>query len=121
MATQLEVLRLIAPEFTGIPDASVQAFLDLAPLFIDPMAYPEESRGLALVYMACSLMYDRGLSASGASNGGQLVREREGDLERQYSQASQNGGSVKSLNIYMQQLKNLGMGVFGSSIMTRVV
>ena len=123
MATQLEVFRLVAPEFATVDDTTVQQFLDLAPLFIDPLLYPEDKRGMALVLQAASLMYQQKQSITGASNGGQLVREKEGDLERQYGSASSSSSStLKNMprNIYLQQLDMLSLGVTGVGIMTRM-
>ena len=69
MATQLEVFRLVIPEFASTSDSDVQAFLDIAPLIIDPMKFSEDARGLALVYQAASLLYQKKQSASGESSG----------------------------------------------------
>lgn len=117
MATQLEVLRLIAPEFSAVSDTDVQAFLDLAPLYINPELYPVESRGLALVLMACSLMVKQKKSSSGSSGGGVVVEEKEGDLMRKYST---DASSAASIDIYEQQLKQLSLGICGAGIMTRI-
>jgi len=124
MASQLEVLRLVAPEFAAISDTDVQSFLDMAPLFIDPMRYPEASRGLILVYQACSLMYRQGLSSgsiSGGSGGSTLTREKEGDLERAWGKSSNKSADSKfgERNIYDIQLDQLTLGVDGAPIMTR--
>ena len=122
MATQLETFRIIAPEFASSPDQTVQNFLDLAPLFIDPMLYPEDKRGIALVFQAASLMYQQKQSITGASNGGQLVREKEGDLERQYgSRSSSSTSKMIPRNIYLQQLDMLSLGITGAGIMTRMI
>ena len=122
MATQLEVFRLVAPEFATVDDTTVQQFLDLAPLFIDPLLYPEDKRGMALVLQAASLMYQQKQSITGASNGGQLVREKEGDLERQYgSRSSSSTSKMIPRNIYLQQLDMLSLGITGAGIMTRMI
>ena len=119
MATQLETIRLIAPEFASIPDAEVQKFLDLAPLFIDPMKYSAETRGLALVYQACSLMYNQSQSASGSSSGLDVTMEKEGDLQRSYGRAGVGNASSAVKDIYMQQLDMLILQFAGSCMMTR--
>lgn len=118
MTTQLEAFRLIAPEFAGESDETVHMFLDMAPLYINAEAYPENQRGLALVLKAASLMLLRKGSASGISAGGALKREREGDLEREYAQST-SGGSNANLDIYAAQLKQLGASAgigFGAAI-----
>lgn len=118
MATQLEIIRLMAPEFASVSDTDVQKFLDLAPLYIDPERVPEDRRGLVLALKACSLMFMQGESASGQSHGGTLIREKEGDLERAFGGGgSSTYGGVK--NIYEQQLDALYGGIIGSSILMR--
>lgn len=124
MATQLEIFRLVAPEFAASSDTDVQKFLDLAPLFIDPMRYPEESRGLILVYQAASLMYRQGLSSgtvSGGTGGSNLIREKEGDLERAWGRTSSSAATSKfgERNMYDVLLDQLTLGVDGAPIMTR--
>ena len=117
MATQLEAFRLLIPEFAATSDADVQAFLDLAPHFIDPMQYAESVRGLALVYQAASLMYRKNQSASGNSSGGGLASEKEGDLSRSYFKGSGTSVRGASSDIYAKQLDALSFGIGG--IITR--
>ena len=115
MLNQLNTLRLIAPEFSGVPDATVNEILALAPLFIDVNLYPENTKDLAIVYQACILLLDRQSSISGQSGGGTLISEREGDLERKYS-----AGTQKSVNIYEVKLQELRSGV-ALTVMTRML
>lgn len=114
--TQLTTLRLIAPEFASVDDVIVQAMLDLAPLFIESSLYPVETRDLALVYQACILLAQRAASSNGtASAGGTLVREKEGDLERQFSAGtSTNGAPAK--NQYELMLAQLSMNISSGAI-----
>lgn len=108
MASQLETLRVVAPEFASVTDVNVQIMLDIAPLIIDPYAYAENIRGLALVYQACILLSQSAASASGvASYAGNLTREKEGDLERQFSMGSGKSGTSK--NQYELMLDRLSM------------
>jgi len=112
MATQLETLRIVAPEFAGESDVTVQAMLDLAPLIIDPLLYAENVRGLALVYQACILLSQRSASASGtASVSGSLVREKEGDLERQFSAGSSSSSKTSGKNQYEIALDRLSVNI----------
>ena len=105
MASQLETLRLIAPEFASINDVIVQSMLDISPLLIDPLIYPENVRGLALVYQACILLAQRNASADGtASMGGTLTREKEGDLERQLSVGKSKSGAKNQYEIMLDQI-----------------
>lgn len=110
MATQLEILRLVAPEFSDVDDVTVQAMLDLAPLIISPELYPEDTRGLALVYQACILLLNRKNSASGASGGGYLTMEKEGDLTRSYS-AGKASDQFGAKSIYQNMLNRLSMNI----------
>lgn len=117
MATQLETFRLLIPEFAGTSDTDVQSFLDIAPLIIDPLKYSEETRGLALVYQAASLLYMTKQSSSGSSSGMDLTMEKEGDLQRSYGSGSKTSGMTK--DIYQQQLDMLARSFSGACIMTR--
>lgn len=111
MATQLETLRLLAPEFASVDDTTVQAMLDIAPLVINADAYSEEVRGLALVYQACILLWQRQNSATGASSGGTLTREKEGDLERSFSSSKTPLDQFGARSIYHDMLARLSVTV----------
>lgn len=117
MATQLEAFRMVAPEFDAESDTMVQNFLDLSPLYINPDIYPVESRGLAIVLKAASLMFNRKKSATGSSGGGAVVEEKEGDLMRKYATTAD---SLKAVDIYESQLNQLSLGIVGAGIMTRI-
>lgn len=116
MATQLEVFRLVIPEFASTSDSDVQAFLDIAPLIIDPLKFSEDVRGLALVYQAASLLYQKKQSANGDSSGLDLTMEKEGDLQRSFGKSSTSGTTK---DIYLQMLDKLSLSFAGSTIMTR--
>lgn len=118
MATQLQTVRLIAPEFDAMSDDAVTSFLELAPLYIDPMIVDEDRRGLVIALKACSLMVDRAASVDGASHGGNLTKEKEGDLERGYSYGGVSGKGMAK-NIYEQQLDTIYAGVLGGNVMVR--
>jgi len=112
MATQLETLRLVAPEFSSVNDVTVQALLDMAPLFISQDLYPVESRDLAIVYQACILLLQRQSSESGTSGGGDLIREKEGDLERQFSSSqTKSNNHFGGASIYQNMLDRLSMNI----------
>lgn len=111
MATQLETLRLVAPEFAAVDDETVQAMLDIAPLIIDPLLYAVDVRGLALVYQACILLAQRSASESGtASIAGDLTMEKEGDLQRSYS-AGSSASILGSKNQYELMLDRLSLAI----------
>jgi len=112
MATQLETLRLVAPEFAAESDVTVQAMLDLAPLIIEPLLYAENVRGLALVYQACILLAHRLASEAGtASMGGNLISEKEGDLERRFSAGTTSKSKTASKNQYEIMLDRLSINI----------
>lgn len=111
MASQLETLRLVAPEFASVDDATVQNMLDLSALIISPMVYADNIRGLALVYQACILLAQRQSSASGlASVAGDLTMEKEGDLQRSFS-AGNGGDQFGAKNQYELMLSKLSQNV----------
>lgn len=115
--TALTVFRTLAPEFAAESDATVNEFLALAPSFVNVALYPAESADIAIALKAASLMLARKNSASGQSSGGELIREREGDLERSYGAASSKNDG---LDIYAQQLRDLtlaaGVNQYSASI-----
>ena len=115
MPTQLETLRLIAPEFAAVDDTTVQAMLDLAPLITDPMLYPENVRDLAMVYQACILLAQRSASENGtASYAGDVKMEKEGDLTRSFGSGSSSSllGSKNQYEIMLDRL-SLAIGFGG--------
>jgi len=120
MATQLEAFRLLIPEFSAISDVDVQKFLDLAPLYIDPERFSDDNRGLALAYQAASLMYSQKQSQLQLSSGAGLIREKEGDLERQYADTYSNKYGTSPKNMYDNMLIKLFKQGTGANILTRM-
>jgi hypothetical protein len=106
--TTIEFFRIVAPEFSGESDATVNQFIALAPSFINVNLYADDSLNLALALKTASLMLARKNSASGQSSGGELLSEKEGDLQRSYGAAI---GKNDGLDIYMQQLRDLNMNL----------
>lgn len=113
----LTKFRLLAPEFSGELDATVNQFLALAPSFVNLALYTGEAVDIATALKAASLMLAQKNSATGQSSGGELTMEREGDLSRSY------GASTKfneGLDIYAQQLRdlNLALGInqYGAAV-----
>ena len=115
MATSLEYFRLVAPEFSGELDATVNAYIGMASSFINAAAYVNPE--LATAYQAASLMLSSKNSESGVT-GGALIREKEGDLERHY--AAPKIGAAH--DIYLAQLLRLGAatGFSGCAVLTRM-
>ena len=115
--TALEYFRLVAPEFAAESDITVQSFLDLAPLYINLALYSGEQQALATALQAASLMVQRKKSATGASGGGTVIEEKEGDLMRKYSSGEAASNVV---DIYANQLAMLSAGVMSVGILTRI-
>lgn len=114
MESQLDTLRLVAPEFAAVDDSTVENMLQLGALVIDPMAYPENTRGLALVYQACILLSQRSASANGtAGTAGDLTSEKEGDLSRSFAVGASKDrfGSKNQYELMLDKLSlNISMG-----------
>lgn len=107
--TALTTFRLIAPEFSGENDATVNQFIALAPSFINVNLY-SDSLDLAIALKAASLMLARKKSASGQSSGGELLMEKEGDLQRSYS-AGSSSSILGSKNQYELMLDRLSLSI----------
>lgn len=113
----LETFRLIAPEFAGESDATVNSMLTMAALYVNLDLYPVASQDLAQSLKAASLMLSRKNSANGQSSGGELLSEKEGDLQRSYGAAT---GQNEGMDIYAQQLRDLelasGLNRYSASV-----
>ena len=105
--TALTTFRLIAPEFSGEDDATVNQFIALAPSFINVSLYGD-SLDLAIALKAASLMLARKNSSLGQSSGSELTMEKEGDLQRSYGASK---GKNDGLDLYMQQLRDLNINL----------
>lgn len=113
--SSLTKFRLIAKEFSGELDTSVNDYLGMAELFVSAASYIDSE--LAIALKAASLMLTAKNSESGSSaSSGVIKREKEGDIEREYSV---NTSGYSSQNIYESMLKDLcaasGLG-FGGSV-----
>jgi hypothetical protein len=106
--TALTTFRLLAPEFAGETDPTVNQFLALAPSFVNLALYTGEAVDIATALKAASLMLARKNSGSGQSSGGELSMEKEGDLQRSYGTSPKMN---EGLDLYMQQLRDLNMAL----------
>lgn len=100
--TALTNFRLIAPEFSSESDETVNSFIALASIFIHYEAFADAD--LATALKSASLMLVRKNSASGASEG-VITMEKEGDLQRSYSESTLNNGA----DIYQKMLNDLAI------------
>ena len=106
--TALSNFRLLAPEFAGEVDSTVNQFLALAPNFINLALYTGDAIDIATALKAASLMLTQKNSATGQSSGRELTMEKEGDLSRSYGASSKFN---EGLDIYAQQLRDLSMSL----------
>lgn len=107
---------MVAVEFDCELDATVNTFITLAGDFINADLF--DNKELALALQAASLMLMRKQSSTGESSGLDLMREREGDLEREYARGERLSTS-STKDIYQKQLDMLAISFAGSCIMTR--
>lgn len=95
--TALEVFRLIAPEFSAIPDDTVNTALEFVSNELSESKfgsdYTKTHAYLAAHFLAWQALISSGGSTSGAATGGKVISEKEGDLSRSYSDSSSSSTS----------------------------
>jgi hypothetical protein len=95
--TTLEAFRLVAPEFAATTDETVNMVFDL----VSPMISEDKFGKLynqALAYLTAHWLSWQATivasgSNSGASTGGRVTSEKEGDMSRSYSDNGNNSNS----------------------------
>ena len=115
--TALEYFRLLAPEYAATFDATVNQWLAMADLQAAETCFTDDRAAMAQALYAAHLL---ALSEGGASSGGAIVSEREGDLSRTYA-AIKGGDTLLGSTSYGQQYIDLTRPCFGVNIMTRVI
>lgn len=93
-------LRIIAPEFENTPDDKLGVFFETAELLINFNVFGGRSVLAAAYYIAHLLTLDTIARSEGATSGrliGDVVSEREGELQRQYAQNSSSNTSDNML------------------------
>ena len=120
MVSQQEAFRFLIPEMSTVSDADLTQALAIASLHLNLDILPDEVQGLALVYKAASILYERNRNAtssnaSTAEEGTFISSKREGNLEIQYKQL--DGSLAVTSNNYEKMLMSL-MPV-GGFIITR--
>lgn len=118
--TALEYFRLFAPEFSTVPDVTVNPWIAIAETLTVTDCLDIERASMAkALYAAHLLSLSTRSGSGGSSSSGAITREKEGDLERTY-------GEVKGSNTYLgqttygQQYLDITRVCAGSAIMTRV-
>lgn len=95
--TALELFRQMAPELADIPDDRVQLELDFQGDAVSRDKYGKYWER-AVIYLAAhsltlSQLIQSGSAGSAAITGGQIVMEKEGDLQRQYGSGTAGGSA----------------------------
>ena len=114
--TELEYFRLLAPEFAGVADATVNQWLSVAGNLTETGCLDAERAAMAQALYAAHLLT---LSTAGGAVGA-VVSEREGDLSRTYA-TIKGGDTLLGSTSYGQQYIDLTRPCFGVNIMTRVI
>lgn len=114
--TELEYFRLLAPEYSATPDATVNQWLSVADLQAAEACFTDDRAAMAQALYAAHLLT---LSTAGSAVGA-VVSEREGDLSRTYS-TIKGGDTVLGSTSYGQQYIELTRPCFGVNIMTRTI
>ena len=114
--TELDYFRLLAPEFAGVADATVNQWLSVAGNLTETGCLDTERAAMAQALYAAHLLT---LSTAGGAVGA-VVSEREGDLSRTYA-TIKGCDTVLGSTSYGQQYIDLTRPCFGVNIMTRVI
>ena len=114
--TELEYFRLLAPEFAGVADATVNQWLSVAGNLTETGCLDAERAAMAQALYAAHLLT---LSTAGGAVGA-VVSEREGDLSRTYA-TIKGCDTVLGSTSYGQQYIELTRPCFGVNIMTRII
>ena len=114
--TELEYFRLLAPEFAGVADATVNQWLSVAGNLTETGCLDTERAAMAQALYAAHLLT---LSTAGGAVGA-VVSEREGDLSRTYA-TIKGCDTVLGSTSYGQQYIELTRPCFGVNIMTRII
>ena len=108
--TSLEVFRLVAPEFAEITDEVVLANIELYSDLVSQRNFGRYyERAVALLsahYMALANIAAVDGSSGSSITAGAVVREKEGDLERQYGESA-NSNDLLAKTLYGKQYLDL--------------
>lgn len=116
MTTALQYFRLLATEFAGVDDATVNVWLGIAAQDVYAPCLSDEELARANALMAAHLLKQAQDASSGIA--GTIKSEREGDLSRTYADTGYDATGLNS-TAYGSQYLALTARCFGSSIMTR--
>jgi hypothetical protein len=118
--TPLEYFRLLAPEFSCVPDNTFSTWLIVAQNTTSTACLDAERANMANALYAAHLLWVTTNQASGSGGGlGAIKREKEGDLEREYGEIK-GADSWLTQSPYGLQFNDLTRACYGLGIMTRV-
>lgn len=108
--TILEIFRVIAPEFADVTDEVVQANIDIYADMISRSNFGKYYGRAVAFYTAHNMALTKIMTSSGSTStdviGGAVIREKEGDLERQYSEGKTTSDLLDK-TVYGKQYLNL--------------
>ncbi|SHI61984.1 Protein of unknown function [Anaerovibrio lipolyticus DSM 3074] len=108
--TILEIFRVIAPEFKDVPDATVQANIDIYADMISRANFGKYYERAVAFYTAHNMALSNIMTASGSSStdvtGGAIIREKEGDLEHQFAEG-RTSSDLLNKTVYGKQYLDL--------------
>lgn len=129
--TALEYFRLVAAEYAATADATVNVWLEIAADEANTSCLTDAGAARAQALYAAHLLKTAELqqAGSGGSAGGAvgpLIREKEGDLERQYGTPATPASTASKADSWLgstgygQQYSALTAGCGAMGILTRV-
>lgn len=118
--TELQYFRLLAPEFAGVDDTTVNQWLSVAGNLANTGCLDTERAAMArALYAAHMLSLTTRSGQGGAAALGAVTSEKEGDLQRSYG-GVKGGDTYLGQTSYGQQYLDITRACFGAAIMTRV-
>lgn len=117
--TSLEWFRMLAPEYSALPDDQVQSLLAAAEVFVYAPCLMGDKLNAAKALYAAHMRSLQVLSASGNGFRGAVVSEKEGDLSRTYASGQASGDPLWNSSVYGPQYQALVAECVGATIMTR--
>lgn len=116
--TALQWFRFYAKEYAGLTDVEVEALLAIATILMPPNCLTGDQANAALALYAAHLNW---INVNGSeSTRGDIKREKEGDLEREYAVGSNNSSkSLLERSPYGLQFDQITLGCFGGGPLTR--
>lgn len=116
--TSLEWFRLLAPAYSTLTDAQVNALLTASAIFVNVSCLDTDRANAATALYAAHLQWAGQASANNGGTVGNIKSEREGDLSRTYGSLSGDNTWVGQSPYGLQYLDIVKV-CSGAGIMTR--